>query len=496
MELTDLINSVKTIQVIGEVQRKDVSGIFYDSRNVTENSVFVAIKGFNIDGHRFILDAINKGALAVILEADNIVPDEIFIHDKVAKILVRDSRKALAEISNSFYKSPSSKLKLIGITGTNGKTTTTYFIKSILEEAGSKVGLVGTIANYIGSSEIKASMTTPESNDLNKLLFEMVSEGCSHAVMEVSSHSLVLNRVYGLNFSEAIFTNITSDHLDFHQNFENYLSAKKILFDSLSPLSFGIYNFDDKSSHYLVKDSGAKLSSYGTSSNANFIIKNVEYDFTGTRFQIENNGKVFFASTSLIGEFNAFNACAAFASTVLLGINAETAIKGIEKTKQVPGRFEVVGGGSKKAVIDYSHTADSLEKALLALQKISKGKHPVYTVFGCGGNRDKTKRPLMGKIATELSKKAIVTSDNPRFEDPMDIIEDIKKGLQKNNYEIIENREEAIRYVIENSEDDAVILIAGKGHENYQETKGIRNHFSDKEVAGKYLSAGRQGING
>ncbi|MCL5027614.1 MAG: UDP-N-acetylmuramoyl-L-alanyl-D-glutamate--2,6-diaminopimelate ligase [Bacteroidetes bacterium] len=487
MELTQLINSVKTIQVIGEVQRKDVSGIYYDSRRVIKNSVFVAIKGYKTDGHHYILDALNKGAIAVILEDNLSVPDEIFTHDKIAKILVNNSRTALAEISNSFFKEPSKKLKLIGITGTNGKTTTSYFIKSILETAGSKVGLIGTIANYIGEKEIKSSMTTPESNDLNELLLEMVDDKCSYAVMEVSSHSLALNRVFGLDFSVAVFTNITLDHLDFHQNFENYLKAKKILFDSLSESAIGVYNIDDKNSPPIISNSKAKLFSYGASSNGDFILKDIKFDLSGTSFVIEYKKKNYNAFTSLVGEFNAYNAIAAFAATVLLGVDEEKVIDGIKNTKQVPGRFEAVGTGTKKAIIDYSHTPDSLEKALNAVRKIVKDKQPVYTVFGCGGNRDKSKRPLMGKIASDLSKLAIVTSDNPRFEDPFQIINEIKIGIEKNNYKVIENREEAIQFAIQNSEDDAVILIAGKGHENYQEIQGIRNHFSDKEIAEKYL---------
>ncbi|MHB1686570.1 MAG: UDP-N-acetylmuramoyl-L-alanyl-D-glutamate--2,6-diaminopimelate ligase [Ignavibacteriaceae bacterium] len=487
MELTELLNSVKAIQVTGEVQRKDVSGIYYDSRKVVKNSVFAAIKGYNTDGHKFILDAINKGAFAIIMEDNQSVPDDIFTHEKVAKILVKNSRAALAEISNSFYKEPSKKLKLIGITGTNGKTTTSYFIKSILETAGNKVGLVGTISNYIGDREIKSSLTTPESNDLNKLFLEMYEEGCSHAVMEVSSHSLVLNRVYGLNFSAAVFTNITSDHLDFHKTFENYLDAKKILFDNLAKSALGVYNADDKNSLALVKNSKAKLFWYGAASNADFILKDIQFNLDGTTFLVEYKGKNYFGKTSLVGEFNAYNACAAFAVTTLLGIDPVVALNGIKNTKQVPGRFEVVGKSNKKVIVDYSHTADSLEKALLAIKKIVKDDLSIYTVFGCGGNRDKTKRPVMGKIATGLSKKVFITSDNPRFEDPFMIIEDIKKGIEKNNYEVIENREEAISTAIKNSEENAIILIAGKGHETYQEIKGIRNHFSDKEIAEKYL---------
>ncbi len=494
MELTALVNKINAIQITGEVQRKDVTGIFYDSRKVIRDSVFVAIKGYKTDGHKYILDAINNGAFAVVLEDNKSVPDEIFNHDGLAKILVKDSRVALAQISNVYFDQPSKKLKLIGITGTNGKTTTSYFIKNIFETNGNKVGLIGTISNYIGNKEIKTQLTTPESVELNELLFDMHNQRCDYAVMEVSSHSLVLNRVFDLYFSAAVFTNITSDHLDFHGTFENYLKAKKILFDSLLPSAFGVINSDDKNCLTLTSNSKAHHLSYGTTPGADFILKNIQYDLTGTSFLIEYHGNEYHASTSLIGEFNAYNACAAFAVAIAFGIEEEVCIKGIKTTKQVPGRFEVVGSGSKKCIIDYSHTADSLEKALIAINKITNGENPVYTVFGCGGNRDKTKRPVMGKIASDLSKYVIVTSDNPRNEEPMDIINDIKKGISKTNYEVVENREEAIKEAVEKSEDNAVILIAGKGHENYQEIKGVRNHFSDKEIAEKYLYSlsGRQ----
>jgi len=492
MELTELINSVHAIQVAGDIQQKDVSSVCYDSRKVKQNTLFVAVKGFNTDGHKFILDAINRGAIAIILEDNKSIPDDIFIHEKVAKILVADSRKALAEVSGAFYKFPSQKIKLIGITGTNGKTTTSYFIKSILENAGEKTGLIGTIANYIGDKEIKSSLTTPESNDLNELFFEMYNEGCGYTVMEVSSHSLVLNRVYGLNFNSAVFTNITSDHLDFHNTFENYFSAKKILFDSLGSSSFAVYNSDDKNGKEIIRDSKANFISYGTATNSDFILKDIKYDLTGTTFTVEHKAVTFPVSTSLIGQFNAYNACAAFAVCFVSGIKQENIIDGIKNTKQVPGRFEVIGIGKKKVVVDYSHTADSLEKALLAVKDIVKDSAQVYTVFGCGGNRDKTKRPVMGKIASELSDFVVITSDNPRFENPLTIIEDIKAGIAKDNFKVVENREEAIVYAIKNSEDNAVILVAGKGHENYQEINGIRNHFSDREVAEKYLPISRQ----
>lgn len=488
MELTELINHVKVIQVAGNVQRKDVSSIEYDSRKVKKNSVFVAIKGYKTDGHLFVMDAINKGAVAVVVEEDSNIPDEIFIHADIAKVVVHNSRIALAELSKGFYKDPTSKLKLIGITGTNGKTTTAFIIKNIFETAGIKTGLIGTIANYIGAEKIDSKLTTPESNDLNNFFLQMINSGCKNAVMEVSSHSLVLNRVYGLNFAGSVFTNITSDHLDFHQTFENYLQAKKILFDILSSESVAIINSDDKASMRIVSDSKAKKITYGKSENSDYVISSVKYDLNGTRFILTTGGKSYNLSTRLIGEFNAYNSAAAFALADQFGIPKEKIIEGIESTPFVPGRFEVIGSGRKKAIVDYSHTADSLEKAILALRDIIGSERQLVTVFGCGGDRDKTKRPVMGKVATELSDLVIITSDNPRTENPMQIINDINQGVAKNNFIVIENRYEAIKYAIEKSKDDAAILIAGKGHETYQEINGIRNHFSDQETAKEFLN--------
>ncbi len=487
MKLSHLLNSVNFEKVIGNVD-KMIAGVTSDSRKVEENFVFVAVKGFKVDGHKFIIDAINKGAVAVIFEQKYIIDNSVFTNLQVVKIEVTDSRKALAEVSHCFYGEPSKKLKLIGVTGTNGKTTTTFFIKSILEAAGYKTGLVGTIVNMIGDEELPSLLTTPESNDLNGLLNDMYSAGCEFAIMEVSSHSLVLNRVHGLHFSAGVFTNITSDHLDFHETFENYLEAKKILFSNLPETGFGVYNIDDKSSGKYIDGCKAKLISFGQNSDADYSMRDISYNIEGTKFNLANEKKEYSLSTKLIGEFNAYNASAAFAVTTALGINKELAVEGVDKTKQVPGRFEVIGSGDKKAIIDYSHTADSLEKALQALNELVKTERPIYTVFGCGGNRDKTKRPIMGKIASELSTKVIVTSDNPRFENPNVIIEEIVKGIKKQNYSVEADREKAIKKAINESEENAVILIAGKGHEPYQEINGVRNHFSDKEIAEKYLS--------
>jgi UDP-N-acetylmuramoyl-L-alanyl-D-glutamate--2,6-diaminopimelate ligase len=487
MELTQLLNSVHVIQVTGEVQRRDVADIVYDSRKVQKNSVFVAIKGYKSDGHKFLHDAINKGAIAVVVQEDNSIPEDLITHLQIAKILVNDTRKALAELSKGFFKDPTSKLKLIGITGTNGKTTSSFILRSILQNAGYKAGLIGTIANYIGDEKVDSKLTTPESNDLNRMFYNMIQSGCEYAVIEVSSHSLVLNRVDCLDFKIAIFSNITSDHLDFHQTFDEYLNAKKILFDGLSEKSFAIINADDKNSNSIIKDSKAKIFTYGISDNSDYQIQNIVYDLNGTDFTITHNKVNYKIHTSLIGTFNAYNATSAFATAHCLGINAEKIVKGIKSASQVPGRFEVLGNDNKKVIVDYSHTADSLEKALQTVKEIVKDKNQVVTVFGCGGDRDKSKRPIMGKVASDLSDKVFVTSDNPRTENPFAIIEDIKKGITKNNFEIVEDREEAIKKAIQSSDNDAVILIAGKGHENYQEINGLRNHFSDQEVAIKYL---------
>jgi UDP-N-acetylmuramoyl-L-alanyl-D-glutamate--2,6-diaminopimelate ligase len=487
MILAELLNGVETIQVTGNMRNDEVEGIEYDSRKVRKNSVFAAIKGFNVDGHKFIPDALNNDAIAIILENDDSVPVELFQRNEAAKILVKNSRSALAEMSDCFYDHPSSKLTLTGITGTNGKTTTTYFIKNILETAGYKTGLLGTISNCIGNQKIESKLTTPESNELNEMLAKMVSKDCEYAVMEVSSHALALKRVHKLYFSSAIFTNITAEHLDFHHNFENYLNAKKILFDSLSADALVVYNSDDKQSDKILENCKSKKYSYGTISPSDFLITNIKFDLDGTSFSVKNKGNNYDLETSLIGEFNAYNASAAFALSKLHGIKEEHILNGIKSTQQVPGRFEVLNKGNKKVIVDYSHTPDSLEKALKSIGNLKQNGSKIITVFGCGGNRYKLKRPAMGKIASEHSDEVIITSDNPRFENSSSIIDDIKSGISKNNFNVIENREEAIKNAIEKSDDHAIILIAGKGHEDYQEIKGVRSHFSDREVAENYL---------
>jgi len=487
MILTELLNKIKAIQVIGSPSAHQVTGIEYDSRKVADGSVFVAIKGFNTDGHLFIQDALNKKAIAIVLENNDAISDSLVNSFNAIKILVEDARKALAELSIAFFNEPSKKMRLIGITGTNGKTTTSYFLKSIFENFGYKVGLIGTISNYIGKEKIDSKLTTPESNDLNRMLNRMQESGCEFAVMEVSSHSLVLKRVHGLHFSFAVFTNITAEHLDFHSDFENYLNAKKILFDNLPLSSSVIYNADDMHSIDIIKDCSSPKYLFGTQVNSNFRISDINCDLTGTAFTMSYEKKDYSIKTTLVGDFNAYNAAGAFAVAKLSGIKDEMIVEGISTSPQVPGRFEILSNGTRKVVIDYSHTPDSLEKALLVIRKITDKKNPVYTVFGCGGNRDKLKRPLMGKIATELSDQVIVTSDNPRNENPAAIIDEIKGGITKDNFTVIEERAAAIEQAIKKSGKNSVILIAGKGHEDYQEINGVRHHFSDREIAKKIL---------
>jgi UDP-N-acetylmuramoyl-L-alanyl-D-glutamate--2,6-diaminopimelate ligase len=487
MRISKLLNSLHTIQVVGNTRDGVITDITIDSREVHSGSLFIAIKGFKTDGHNYINDAIANNASAIVLDNPKSIPEQLLHTIDCVKIVVKDSRKALAEISNIFWKEPSKKLTLIGITGTKGKTTTSYFIKNMLEKAGNKTGLIGTISNYIGDKEIKTDLTTPEANKINNLMYDMVEAGCTHCVMEVSSHSIELKRVECLDFDVAVFTNITSDHMDFHENFENYLFAKKKLFDSISNKCIAVVNADDNNWGTIVKDTDAKVITFGFDPGADYSISKFKYGLSGTDFSISTDEDEVNLSTKLIGKFNAYNAAAAFCVGHQLGIEDKKLVEDIKSTPQIPGRFEVMNKGNKTVVIDYSHTAGSLEEALTAIREIVKKENTVHTVFGCGGDRDRTKRPIMGEVASRLSDMVYVTSDNPRTEDPNKIIEEILPGIKNKNFIVNENREKAIETAIKNSEENAVVLIAGKGHETYQEINGVRNYFSDKEIANKYL---------
>lgn len=487
MKLTEILNKLSVIQVAGEPETAEIERIAHDSREVEVNTLFVAVKGFQTDGHKFLQEVLSKNAAAVVVEDDSALPENYVTNFNAVKILVKDSRRALAEISNIFFDEPSKMLKLIGITGTKGKTTSTYFLKSIFDVAGIKSGLIGTNKNMIGKDNIYTRFTTPEANKINALLDQMVKGDCTHCVMEVSSHGLALDRTYGLEFDTGVFTNLTSDHLDFHKDFEHYLASKQLLFSDLNSSAYAIYNADDTYSKRLLENCIAMKISYGSTKDCDFHLTEISYGFDGTTFTFRYDNNEYKVKTTLIGAFNAYNAVSAIAAAIMNGLDVNKAIEGIERTEQVPGRFEVLSKGDKKVIIDYSHTADSLEKALLSIHHLNHEKRQIVTVFGCGGDRDATKRPVMGEIAGRLSNLAIVTSDNPRTENPFEIIEEIVNGMEGNNYKVVENRETAIKKAVEESNKDAVVLIAGKGHESYQEINGVRHHFSDKEIAEKYL---------
>ncbi len=487
MTLEKLIQNIEVISISDFSESREIVGITNNSKEVKLGFIYVAIVGTTLDGNQFIPDAINSGAAAVVIDKVDSQYDEFLSSNNVVKIVVKDSRKALADLSCEYFEHPSKKLKLVGITGSNGKTTTAFYVKNLFEKAGYKTGLLGTISNIVGDSQEDSQLTTPESHIINKYLHMMVEQGVTHCVMEVSSHSLSLDRVRGLDFDYGLFTNITSDHLDFHNDFDNYFKAKKILFDNLKESGIAIINYDDSSSSNIVSDCKGDVISFGKNDNSNVKVSNVEYDLNGTRFNISTKSSEFNFDTSLIGEFNAYNAASAAIVGISEGYNYEIITEGINTTAQVPGRFEVIGKGSKKVIIDYSHTADSLEKALQAVREIIKDGMQIHTVFGCGGDRDKTKRPIMGKIADELSHEIYVTSDNPRFEEPKKIIDEILVGIKRENPKVIVDRKEAIKDAICSSEENSVILIAGKGHEEYQIIGGVKSHFSDRELAIKYL---------
>lgn len=489
MNLAEILNSVKVLQVTGEPEKKEIEKLSIDSRDVSANTLFFAISGFKMDGHKFVEGAINKGAVAVVLEKNEVLPEEYFTLNGVVKILVEDSRVALAEISVTFYRNPSKRLDLVGVTGTKGKTTTTFCLKHLFESIYGSAGLIGTISNIVGDEVVKSKLTTPQSHEINNLLADMVKKNIKHCAVEVSSHGLALKRVHALSFRVAVFMNLTSDHMDYHETQENYLKSKKILFDMLDDLAFALYDCDDSNGEKIVADTMAKKISFGKGDTADFRISRIEYDITGTRFCVTYKNQEYNFNTKLIGEFNAYNLTAAFASGVLLGAEPNQAASVLNDAPQIPGRMEVINKDEKYVLVDYSHTADSLNQALGALQHIVNGERPIYSVFGCGGDRDKTKRPVMGKIATEMSDYAILTSDNPRTEDPLEIIEDVKKGIKIESYGVNADREEAIKSAVLESPDNAVVLIAGKGHEDYQEVNGVRTHFSDKEIVKKYLYA-------
>ncbi len=469
----------------------EVSGIQYDSRRITQGDLFVAIPGTVVNGHRFIDDAIRRGASVVVMSDDAAVDDAYFLHNGVSKVVVPDSRKALATIAANFYSHPSRQLRLVGVTGTNGKTTTTYLVKSILEAHGEKVGLIGTIQYSIGQETLSAVHTTPESLELNQYLAAMVSRGCSAAVMEVSSHALALSRVFALDFSTAVFTNLTQDHLDFHGSMEEYFKAKKLLFDGLTSDARAVTNVDDRYGMSIVEGTHAHTVTYGTIPEAQVRAAGVMMQMSGMKFTISHDNVTTTIQSSLTGRFNVANISAAYATGLALGIPERTIASGIAQMKSVRGRFEqITSPRGWTAVVDYAHTPDALENCLRTIHDVlsSSRKGRIITVFGCGGNRDRGKRPLMGKIASSMSDMTVVTSDNPRHEDPMAIINDISAGMTSGADSIVEpDRRKAIHQGLALAGPGDVVLVAGKGHEDYQVIGSARVHLDDREEIEKFI---------
>ncbi|HHD2593003.1 TPA: UDP-N-acetylmuramoyl-L-alanyl-D-glutamate--2,6-diaminopimelate ligase [Clostridium perfringens] len=464
-------------EVIKGNEESKVQNIRYDNRKIEQGDAFVCVKGFKVDGHSFIGDAIKKGAKALIVQEDVSVQEDITI------IKVRDTRKALAIMSSNYFGNPKDKLKIIGITGTNGKTTSAFIIKSILEKAGFMTGLIGTIANYIGNKKVDAVRTTPESYELHELFKNMVDAGVEYCVMEVSSHSLELDRVYGVQFEEGIFTNLTRDHLDFHKTFENYYNAKFKLFERSN---HSIINLDDPYGANIVKDIEergvkTKVSTFSIEKESDFKAFEIKSHSNGSEFKV-NLESIEEFSINIPGEYNIYNSLGCIICAYNLNIPMDKIKEGLSDVV-IPGRCELVAKEKNlpySIIIDYAHTPDGLENILSTVKAFTKNR--MISVFGCGGDRDKVKRPQMGKIGCELSDIAIITSDNPRSEEPMDIINDIVKPLNYDNFVIEVNRKEAIRKAMNMALEGDVIVIAGKGHETYQILKDETIHFDEREV--------------
>ena len=477
MKLNELLKNVKPICIIGS-DDIDITGVNIDSRKIETGHLFVAIKGTQTDGHKFIPKALELGASAVLCED---IPEE-----KVAGVTyvqVESTESAVGPVATVFFGEPSKKLKLVGVTGTNGKTTIATLLYNMFRKFGHKCGLLSTVCNYIEGEAIPADHTTPDPIELNHLLSKMVEAGCEYAFMECSSHAIAQKRIGGLDFAGGIFTNLTRDHLDYHKTFENYRDAKKAFFDGLSKDAFAITNADDKNGSVMVQNCKAKIKTYSTRSMADFRARIIESHFEGMYLEIDGRE----VGVQFIGKFNVSNLLAVYGAAVMLGKKPEDILLILSTLKSVAGRLEPIR--SKEgvtAIVDYAHTPDALENVLNAIHEVLDGKGgQVITVCGAGGNRDKGKRPLMAQEAAKQSDRVIITSDNPRFEEPQDIINDMLEGLnaqQKKKTISIVDRKEAIRTATMMANKGDVILIAGKGHEDYQEIKGVKHHFDDREI--------------
>ncbi|MEY3539142.1 MAG: hypothetical protein RL188_559 [Bacteroidota bacterium] len=474
--LQHILFGVALREVIGNTNQEIVD-LQIDSRLVQKGTVFVAIRGVQVDGHNFITTAIEKGATVIVCEQ---LPASI--QEGVTYIVVANTQEAVALMAHQLYEAPSTKVKLVGVTGTNGKTTVATLLFKLFTEMGYKCGLVSTVQNQIGATIVPATHTTPDAIRLNALLADMVEAGCTHVFMECSSHAIHQHRITGLQFTGAAFTNITHDHLDYHETFEEYVRVKKAFFDHLPTTAFAITNLDDPNGAMMLSNTNAKQFSYALHAPATYKGKILENQLTGLVLNV-NEVEV---HCRLIGTFNAYNFLAVFGIAVQLGETVENVLTVLSALTGAEGRFDyIISDTQTIGIVDYAHTPDALQNVLETIAKLKKGGETVITVVGCGGDRDKTKRPIMGQVACDLSDKVIFTSDNPRSEDPNEIIKDMEQGLSsaaKRKYINIVDRYEAIKAAVSFSKPGDIILIAGKGHEKYQEVKGVKQDFDDKQI--------------
>ncbi|MDF1673186.1 MAG: UDP-N-acetylmuramoyl-L-alanyl-D-glutamate--2,6-diaminopimelate ligase [Vicingaceae bacterium] len=474
--LKDILYKAGIEEVVGSTQMA-IEKICFDSREIEKFSLFVAVTGTQVDGHQFIEKAINDGAVAIICEE---FPEEQ--QEGITYVRVKNSSEALGVAASNFYDNPSSEIKLVGVTGTNGKTTTATLLHDLYIQLGHKAGLLSTVVNKIGTEEISSTHTTPDAIQLNALLRYMIAEGCEYCFMEVSSHAIHQNRIAGVDFVGGIFTNITHDHLDYHKTFDEYLKAKKQFFDGLGENAFVLTNKDDKNGEVMMQNTSAKKYTYALKSMSDYSCRVVENDFSGMLLNIDGSE----VWTKLIGNFNAYNLLAIYSTALLLGEEKLTVLTAISNLISVDGRFQYIKSPNNVAgIVDYAHTPDALKNVLKTINEIRTGNEQLITLVGCGGDRDKDKRPIMAKIACELSDKIILTSDNPRSENPDEIIKDMRQGVDGIHFKkvlAITNREEAIKTACSLANEGDVILIAGKGHEKYQEVNGEKLPFDDLQI--------------
>ena len=481
MKLEEILGGINVAEIKGNIS-KEISGLEIDSRKIESGHMFVAVKGTQTDGHAYIGKAIEKGASVIVCET---YPDNL--NSDITYIKVNNTEEVVGKLATAFYGHPTSKLKLVGVTGTNGKTTIATLLYNMFRLFRYKVGLISTVCNYIDDEAIPTEHTTPDPITLNKLLGRMADEGCKYVFMEVSSHSVVQKRIGGLEYSGGIFTNLTRDHLDYHKSFDNYLKAKKTFFDNLPKSAFALTNIDDKNGLIMTQNTKAKVYTYSLRSICDFKGKVLEDGFEGMLMDI-NQIEV---NVQFVGRFNASNLLAVYGTACILGKKPEDVLLKLSMLRPVSGRFETLRSNrGYSAIVDYAHTPDALANVLKTINDVLDGRGQIISVIGAGGNRDKGKRPIMAQEAVKQSDKVIITSDNPRFEEPQDIINDMLAGLtqeDKRKVVCITDRKEAIRTACMLAQPNDVVLVAGKGHENYQEIKGVKHHFDDKEVIREYF---------